>query len=88
MLANSFTNPSIVAGYEAWYETTGRRADRLEKALLKRLLAGFPRVRALLEVGCGTGHFTWMARLCQRGRCRWLVRWRGDSKARSFCYVY
>jgi ubiquinone/menaquinone biosynthesis C-methylase UbiE len=57
-LANPFTNPTIVAGYEAWYETSGRRADRLEKALLKRLLAGFSRARTLLEVGCGTGHFT------------------------------
>jgi ubiquinone/menaquinone biosynthesis C-methylase UbiE len=55
---NPFANPAIVAGYEAWYETTGRQADRLEKALLKRLLAGFPEVRTLLEVGCGTGHFT------------------------------
>jgi SAM-dependent methyltransferase len=58
LLANPFTNPAIVAGYEAWYETSGRRADRLEKALLKRLLAGFSRARTLLEVGCGTGHFT------------------------------
>jgi len=57
-IANPFTNPTIVAGYEAWYETSGRRADRLEKALLKRLLAGFSRARTLLEVGCGTGHFT------------------------------
>jgi len=55
---NPFTNPTIVAGYEAWYETTGRRADRLEKALLRRLLAVFARARTLLEVGCGTGHFT------------------------------
>jgi ubiquinone/menaquinone biosynthesis C-methylase UbiE len=47
-----------VVGYEAWYETTGRRADHLEQALLIRLLAGFPRARTLLEVGCGTGHFT------------------------------
>jgi ubiquinone/menaquinone biosynthesis C-methylase UbiE len=58
LLANPFANPTIVAGYEAWYETSGRRADRLEKALLKRLLAGFSRARTLLEVGCGTGHFT------------------------------
>jgi ubiquinone/menaquinone biosynthesis C-methylase UbiE len=55
---NPFANPAIVAGYEAWYETTGRQADRLEKALLKRLLAGFPEARTILEVGCGTGHFT------------------------------
>ena len=58
LLANPFTNPTIVAGYEAWYETSGRRADGLEKALLKRLLAGFSRAHTLLEVGCGTGHFT------------------------------
>jgi ubiquinone/menaquinone biosynthesis C-methylase UbiE len=58
LLANPFTDPTMVAGYEAWYETSGRRADRLEKALLKRLLEGFSRARTLLEVGCGTGHFT------------------------------
>jgi ubiquinone/menaquinone biosynthesis C-methylase UbiE len=58
LLVNPFTNPTTVAGYEAWYETTGRRADHLEKALLKRLLVGFPRARTLLEIGCGTGHFT------------------------------
>jgi ubiquinone/menaquinone biosynthesis C-methylase UbiE len=58
LLDNPFTNPTIVAGYEAWYETSGRRADGLEKALLKRLLAGFSRARTLLEVGCGTDHFT------------------------------
>jgi ubiquinone/menaquinone biosynthesis C-methylase UbiE len=55
---NPFTNSAIVAGYEEWYETSGRRADRLEKALLKRLLAHFPQARTVLEVGCGTGHFT------------------------------
>jgi len=55
---NPFINPVIAAGYEAWYKTTGRRADRLEKALLKRLLADFPRATTALEIGCGTGHFT------------------------------
>ena len=57
-IANPFSSPGAAAGYEAWYETAGRRADRLEKALLKRLLAKFPRASSLLEVGCGTGHFT------------------------------
>jgi ubiquinone/menaquinone biosynthesis C-methylase UbiE len=55
---NPFTRSQTPLSYEAWYETTGRRADRLEKALLKRLLACFPRADNLLEVGCGTGHFT------------------------------
>jgi SAM-dependent methyltransferase len=62
MSVSLFDDPAIVADYEAWYETTGRRADQLEKALLGRLLAGFAGARAVLEVGCGTGHFTrWLA---------------------------
>jgi ubiquinone/menaquinone biosynthesis C-methylase UbiE len=55
---NPFACPDIVTGYEAWYETTGRRADCLEKALLGWLLTRFPRAYTILEVGCGTGHFT------------------------------
>lgn len=55
---NPFADPTIVTGYETWYATTGGRADYLEKALLRRLLAGFPQARLILEVGCGTGHFT------------------------------
>jgi ubiquinone/menaquinone biosynthesis C-methylase UbiE len=49
--------------YEAWYATPhGRRADQAERALLTRLLGGFPKARSVLEVGCGTGHFTaWLA---------------------------
>lgn len=45
--------------YEAWYESAGgRRADSLEKAALLELLGYFPGARSVLEVGCGTGHFT------------------------------
>lgn len=45
--------------YERWYETRrGRRVDRAERALLEWLLARFPAPRSLLEVGCGTAHFT------------------------------
>ncbi len=61
---NPFADPAIVASYEAWYETVGRRADRLEKALLRKLAVGFPHAHTLLEVGCGTGHFTrWFSEL-------------------------
>jgi hypothetical protein len=28
---NPFANPDMASGYEAWYESTGRRADHLEK---------------------------------------------------------
>lgn len=60
--SNPFTIPKVVAGYETWYETNSRWADRLEKTLLGRLLARFPEERTILEVGCGTGHFTrWFA---------------------------
>lgn len=50
--------------YEAWYATRrGQRADRAERALLEWLLAKFPTARSVLEVGCGTGHFTeWLTR--------------------------
>jgi ubiquinone/menaquinone biosynthesis C-methylase UbiE len=55
---NPFADPAIVAGYEAWYQTVGRQADQLEKELLRRLLDRFPAANSLLEVGCGTGHFS------------------------------
>jgi ubiquinone/menaquinone biosynthesis C-methylase UbiE len=55
---NPFNDPALVEGYETWYETAGRRADRLEKALLCWLLTRFSSPRTILEVGCGTGHFT------------------------------
>lgn len=49
----------VATHYEAWYETDeGRRADALEKASLQRLLDRVPRAHCVLEVGCGTGHFT------------------------------
>jgi ubiquinone/menaquinone biosynthesis C-methylase UbiE len=51
------------ARYEPWYATPrGRRADRAECALLGWLLGWFPDVQRVLEIGCGTGHFTrWLA---------------------------
>lgn len=56
--ANPFANAEIAASYETWYLTIGRRADRQEKALLQWLLTRFSEARSILEVGCGTGHFT------------------------------
>ena len=53
----------IAPFYEAWFDTpAGRRADRLEKAALARVLAPLEPPGTLLEVGCGTGHFArWLA---------------------------
>jgi len=60
--ANPFDEPAFAGRYEDWYSGKGRRADLLEKDLLGKLLRLFPRARSVLEVGCGTGHFTrWMA---------------------------
>ncbi|MEJ2596743.1 MAG: class I SAM-dependent methyltransferase [Anaerolineales bacterium] len=48
--ASPFANPVIAAGYEAWYHTIGRRADRQEKALLRGLLAvGLDLYRPMLD---------------------------------------
>ena len=45
--------------YEGWYATRrGRRTDRAERALLAWLLRSFPNIGDVLDVGCGTGHFT------------------------------
>jgi len=54
-----------VKRYEAWFTSPfGRRADRLEKEILRGLLSDFAESRSLLDVGCGTGHFTdWFADL-------------------------
>jgi ubiquinone/menaquinone biosynthesis C-methylase UbiE len=50
--------------YEAWYQTPrGRRYDALEKGLIDGYL-GPARGRRLLDIGCGTGHFTrWFRKL-------------------------
>ncbi len=47
--------------YERYYETKYKRADLLEKRLLIKLLGQFKNATNLVEIGCGTGHFTrWM----------------------------
>ena len=63
MAEKALFDEQIAPHYEAWYETPeGRRADALEKALLRRLLESFPHAQNALEVGCGTGHFTrWLS---------------------------
>jgi len=48
----------IVKTYESWYEGKYKRADKLEKTLLQKLLNTLPHAESLLEVGCGTAHFT------------------------------
>lgn len=61
----SLFDERVARDYEQWYEQGfGRFAARQEEALLHRQLQGFPGATSLLEVGCGTGHFTrWFAQL-------------------------
>ena len=47
-----------VKTYEHFYQTKYKRADRLEKKLLTKLLDTIGHAEKLLEIGCGTGHFT------------------------------
>ncbi len=56
--SNPFDDLSLVQEYEDWYTNQGRRADRLEKTLLEWLIGHFQEPSSILEVGCGTGHFT------------------------------
>jgi SAM-dependent methyltransferase len=59
---NPFDDQRLANRYEDWYEGPGRHADRCEKTLLGELLADFPDCINLLDIGCGTGHFTrWFA---------------------------
>lgn len=55
---NPFADAGIASRYEDWYLGSGRRADELEKGLLHKLFRTLDGVNSVLEVGCGTGHFT------------------------------
>ncbi len=62
--ASSVFDEHVARDYETWYEQGfGRFASRQEEALLHQQLQRFPGASSLLEVGCGTGHFTrWFAK--------------------------
>lgn len=56
--SNVFSRPEIAAAYDAYYrEGFGRQVDEIEKGLVAGLLKDVPR-QPMLELGCGTGHWT------------------------------
>ena len=58
---NAFEDEQLAKRYENYYETKYKRTDLLEKELLTELFAKLPISKTVLEIGCGTGHFTnWM----------------------------
>ncbi|MBK8180076.1 MAG: methyltransferase domain-containing protein [Planctomycetes bacterium] len=61
-----FEREDVVARYESWYATPyGRIADRIERELILELLAPLGPGSSVLEIGCGTAHFS--AFLAQAG---------------------
>ena len=55
---NPFLDTEIAADYEKWYQKEGLRADNEEKEILHWLINEFSDVTSIIEVGCGTGHFS------------------------------
>jgi ubiquinone/menaquinone biosynthesis C-methylase UbiE len=66
LTSSRFDFDRIAPRYDAWYRTPrGRMYDRLEKRAIDRLLPPPSSGGRLLEVGCGTGH--WSEYFLQRG---------------------
>ena len=57
--ASHFDFDQAASSYDSWYDSArGTMYDRLEKQAIDKLLTGIAKQGRLLEVGCGTGHWS------------------------------
>jgi len=64
--SDTFDFGDMAASYDSWYETpAGRKYDAFEKQAVAEMLSSPTEGNLLLEVGCGTGH--WSAFFSERG---------------------
>lgn len=57
-MINKFLKPAIAEQYDAYYiSDTGQKIDNIEQDLMTKLMVNIPRTK-MLELGCGTGHWT------------------------------
>lgn len=57
--ATRFDFDKAAGSYDRWYDSArGAMYDRLEKKAFDRLLVGDNQGKSLLEIGCGTGHWS------------------------------
>jgi ubiquinone/menaquinone biosynthesis C-methylase UbiE len=62
---NVFKDPGTANNYDAYYQTDfGKKVDEIEKSLMRKMIENIPRI-PMLEVGCGTGH--WSAFFLEEG---------------------
>lgn len=67
---NVFLNPAVAEKYDQYYlSESGKTVDRYEKELFRHRLGNIPRL-PMLELGCGTGHWTRFCRLWFSGNGR------------------
>lgn len=65
MIKNIFEDKIIAEEYDSYYKNEpGKTIDNIEKKLLAEHLAKIP-YRGMLELGCGTGH--WTSFFCRKG---------------------
>lgn len=53
-----FFNREHTDAYELWYEGRYKRAEVWQKKIMQQLVQTEPKIKTLLEFGCGTGRFT------------------------------